>query len=574
MSSAEDSKSLTVSPEASSSSSTPEFPVEPHKDAGDEPSSTASLPTPPVPVEISTAPPPDEPSIEPGEDETPALATKPLPKVNAVAREVHVKATGARPGIVAVDRELFTESATTVLVFEKGAVIRLAAAVAPGQLLLLTNEESKREVVAQVMRKRKFRPTECYVELGFAESAPGFWGMEFSAATALLPKDATEVEAAELVASAETTADELGESAPPPSAEEILELKKEVDALRGQLNLPQAPPPTEQLASGPAISDAVPPLPSSVPPAGAASGMDEPAPSVAASAKSSPIESKPQPGRLTAMDPPPLPQSALDYSISLPTRKRSRARGKFTPGFRTGALRLALLVVALIVTMIGAAWYKHWIPWTHPSRKIPVASWSALVTTTGRAGEAEAAVSGPAKAPTGNTALGKETSASPNAASRGSALPNEPEEQPTANRHSDDSSLPLEPASPAAIRGKAAPPASTLKRTSAHAPAVKPAGSVPASATDLPVVPPKLIRSAPAVASLEDLRDFETGGVTIDAIIDAAGEVKSMSVLSGPPSLRRPALEALKNYKYAPATQNGKPVPAHVMVKVQFHFFE
>src|SRR2546430_13267775 len=46
----------------------------------------------------------------------------------------------------------------------------------------LTNEESKREVVAQVIRKRTYRPTECYVELEFTEAASGFWGTEFSAA--------------------------------------------------------------------------------------------------------------------------------------------------------------------------------------------------------------------------------------------------------------------------------------------------------------------------------------------------------------------------------------------------------
>jgi outer membrane biosynthesis protein TonB len=45
-----------------------------------------------------------------------------------------------------------------------------------------------------------------------------------------------------------------------------------------------------------------------------------------------------------------------------------------------------------------------------------------------------------------------------------------------------------------------------------------------------------------------------------------------MTVLSGPPSLRRPALQAIKNYKYEPATQNGHAIAAHVTVKIQFHF--
>jgi protein TonB len=43
-------------------------------------------------------------------------------------------------------------------------------------------------------------------------------------------------------------------------------------------------------------------------------------------------------------------------------------------------------------------------------------------------------------------------------------------------------------------------------------------------------------------------------------------------VLSGPPSLRAAAVEALKQYRYEPATRNGQPVPAHVTVTIHFRF--
>jgi protein TonB len=95
---------------------------------------------------------------------------------------------------------------------------------------------------------------------------------------------------------------------------------------------------------------------------------------------------------------------------------------------------------------------------------------------------------------------------------------------------------------------------------------------LPTSTGNSGFVPPKLIRSERAVASLDDLRDFETGSVVIDAFIDTDGSVGSMTVLSGPPSLRQPALRALRDYKYEPATQNGHPIAAHVTVKIQFHF--
>src|SRR5215475_4082565 len=90
--------------------------------------------------------------------------------------ELPVTATGARPGDQSAKRELFTETTETVLVFENGCVIELTAAVAVGQLLFLTNKESGREIVTQVIRKRDFKPTSCYVELEFTEPASGFWG--------------------------------------------------------------------------------------------------------------------------------------------------------------------------------------------------------------------------------------------------------------------------------------------------------------------------------------------------------------------------------------------------------------
>jgi len=53
-------------------------------------------------------------------------------------------------------------------------VIRLSAAVVDGQLLFLTNKSTGKEVVTQVLRKRAFRPTNCYVDLEFTESCQAF----------------------------------------------------------------------------------------------------------------------------------------------------------------------------------------------------------------------------------------------------------------------------------------------------------------------------------------------------------------------------------------------------------------
>jgi TonB family protein len=101
------------------------------------------------------------------------------PKTQPVALEVPVSVNGARTVDSSDKREPFSESTRTVLVFGHGAVIRLSAPVAPGQLLFLTNEKTKKEVICQVVKSKNYRSVSGYVELEFTEPVVGFWGMRF-----------------------------------------------------------------------------------------------------------------------------------------------------------------------------------------------------------------------------------------------------------------------------------------------------------------------------------------------------------------------------------------------------------
>ena len=105
-------------------------------------------------------------------DET---ASRPQP----VALELPVTVNGARTVEGSDKREPFSETTKTVLVFGNGAVLRLSSPVAPGQLLFLTNEKTKKEVVCQVVKSKNYRNVSGYVELEFTEAVVGFWGMRF-----------------------------------------------------------------------------------------------------------------------------------------------------------------------------------------------------------------------------------------------------------------------------------------------------------------------------------------------------------------------------------------------------------
>ncbi len=532
----------------------------------------------------TTSPPasPSEPRLEehaaePGEAEAPELNPTPALKTNMIAQEVRVTAAGVAPGKGTVERELFTEETTSVLVFENGGVILLSAAVAPGQLLLLTNVELKREVVAQVKRKRAYRPTICYVELEFAEPAQRFWGMEFSAAAAFLPKDAQDAQAAAMVTSAEVTADEPGEPPAAPTLEEVQALKREVAAQQGQPNLPQEAATSQQVpATGISTVPQETPTPSAgeVPNTGStANGRWQEVSASVFTAKSRPIENKPA-AQWTAEEQALLPMPSLDFSKSLPKARRSlRARGSFTPSFRGGALRLGLFVSALIVTVAGAAWSRHWLLRKPEAQKgavgslvvaakekstplpgSPVSQPGHLEINNAKAGSDASSAS--ANTPAGSTALRSPLPAEPKDAAEPPAhslAPNNSGVQPVGKKTPPLSGL---ASNPSTVRP-------TAKATS---------DSIAAAAGESGIVPPKLIKSVRALAPIEALRDFETGNVVVDAVVGTAGEVNLVSILSGPPSLRSPAVASLKEYRYEPATRNGQPVPAHVTITIHFRF--
>jgi protein TonB len=61
-----------------------------------------------------------------------------------------------------------------------------------------------------------------------------------------------------------------------------------------------------------------------------------------------------------------------------------------------------------------------------------------------------------------------------------------------------------------------------------------------------------------------------SGDVVIDALIDVSGRVTTMKIISGPALLHQAARDALRQWKYQPASLDGKPVPMHLTVTLQF----
>ena len=81
---------------------------------------------------------------------------------------------------------------------------------------------------------------------------------------------------------------------------------------------------------------------------------------------------------------------------------------------------------------------------------------------------------------------------------------------------------------------------------------------------------PKLVSSPSPVYPPNALRDQVQGIVVIDALIDEAGKIADMKVVSGPTALKQAAIDALRTWKYEPARLNGQPIAAHIQVNINF----
>lgn len=476
-----------------------------------------------------------------------------------LALETTVIATGARPGDSTSKRELFTEETKTVLVFENGAVIRLTAAVADGQLLFLTNQANGREVVTQVLRKRAFRPTNCYVDLQFTESCPGFWGVEFPKAAA--PPDAASV-------ARKLAADEDPESGPvkptfAPSVQEIEKLKNEVTKLQTQLKSLQQPEvaPNSEVPSVPGSKAAL--------KLSADLGGEEQKRLEALFAMETKQEQAGSPKRLVA-----YPQKS----------GKKTAVEHVTERWKTVAAVFLLLVAAgiaasrfgLLDPLLKTAAATKPAPAASPIpsalvKPAPVVSVPGALKTSAASGMNSSAVTAGSSQPN-NVASAKPNEARSMDVGAPATKFSLPARSPDPVDAVLDSSVVVVAGAKHTKKHVAAPNMYSGKST--VGPATLPATDTTATAGIAPdnYLAPKLLRGSKSVAPPEAIRNYVAGDVSVDALVDSTGHVQSVKIVSGPAKLYATASEVMKQYVYEPAKRNGKPVPAHVQVSLQFWY--
>ncbi len=134
---------------------------------------------------------------------------------------------------------------------------------------------------------------------------------------------------------------------------------------------------------------------------------------------------------------------------------------------------------------------------------------------------------------------------------------------------SGSSDKPPVPSVPRVASGASALPAATPRQSRTVA---KNAPDPPARISAPPgkIEPARLISSVPPAYPAAARSQKIAGDVVIDALIDAAGKVTDMNVVSGPIVLRQPAMESVRMSRYSPARLDGRPLSTHLLVTVRY----
>jgi len=87
------------------------------------------------------------------------------------------------------------------------------------------------------------------------------------------------------------------------------------------------------------------------------------------------------------------------------------------------------------------------------------------------------------------------------------------------------------------------------------------------------ISPPRLISSSPPATYSEEARKAKIeGNCVVSVVVDKKGNPTNLRVIEGlGMGLDEKAIEAVKQWKFAPALKDGKPVVAQIAIQVSFH---
>ena len=498
------------------------------------------------------------------------------------------------------------EEGRTVIVFDNGAVLRLPTNLPAGQKVILSNAQG-RDVVCRVVNGRSLQTLKGYIEIEFVEPVDDFWrihqaadpGAGSSLPSPLLPSpqplpgvthSASPVAPRVAAPGAET----ITRPGSAPSFEDIAGLVRMSPTAAERLKTKAMVPQRDILDGGSG------PKHGQTDSSKHASEASAPAPIAAAHGE--------MPAAPAARQSPSLPIQKTDTSNDFMS-KGMLASGQLSSDPSTsesrGSMKLIIGGAALVLAGFGAGFlFMHHGSTAPPAAPAAVAAAPSIPSSPSQSAVADQVqVLTPAveQAPTQSQPVS--TSAPITAESRVPTLSEPQSSRPPASStiaKQPDSAETRRPEIPNLKMSKPTAASQNLAKLSAGAaPAVTdvasavalggvPSGSVlsPIGRTEnQPAPPPSLGSSAPPKRVVRDPKLISStrpvypplarqsgiqGSVIVSAEVAANGSVGAVTAISGPMFLRQSAIESVKQWKYAPALIDGKPVDSHVTVSIEF----
>lgn len=562
----------------------------------------------------------------------------------AIGLEVGVRIHGSQVAAVVLDTtehvEPFEEDTTTMIVFPRGAVVKLRARVRTGHAVVLTHLATNQTALCRIIQVNSTANAANYVKLEFIQPVPGFWDAHFpSDNVAVIPVQEGQPPVSKQMENSAAKTVPVSHAAPT-SASPITQPSPQADAARHEAK-PAARESIKEI-----------PKPSPAPSVSYGTSQDittnEIVPLAAGPSKRTPAtkEHKPE----AAIVPPLLraanlaPESPIFDSLSTGDEvfgkdvglaaieetdtQKSESEHKaiqiFAHSLDTSALiqsvevpkrhtgiKVLLSIAAAMLIAAGAAFYvrqyrgnarqsaSEAIPAVIPQESAPAPS-STLPT---QSVEPVAPVTAemPAPSTTETRTAGK------HAVIPVAAVQDNITITPVHNNAKtiDSDAHPSIPTGLSNIyAGDLAARPQLKKHTSAPVQASVPTinggprelssapnlglgslGSGPSAALPTPPNPvepkpvarggvisaPRLLHSVRPVYPALAMSNRIEGDVQIQALIDQTGKVVSTKVVSGPILLRRAATDAVQQWRYSPATLDGKPTSMEYKVTVSFH---
>jgi protein TonB len=466
--------------------------------------------------------------------------------------EVPVGVWGSRRGAFSSGQfgriEVFAEETSTVIVFPHGAVIRLSAAVAPGQMMMVTNRDSNQVAACRVVKARNFPNAKGYAEVEFFRPTNKFWGD-------YVPQGTMKLAAAPAPAAADKYADDFWNNAYSPEM---------INVLANAATASKVAPMAVRNKVTSTVSRA------------------KQIPSTEKLAQRSILTSTPIPGHAHQGDDSAGERSWIrDFLSSLPGQvvALSGADRNFSPKPRM-AFAWVTVTCLLLMGATGMFLLHRGAAQTDATAQAyPAQEASELSSTANAAQSAQPESNSSSDAPSvepGVPVIAK-TENFPGSQSReygdNSRTSQPPPKMSNLARRILNNGTPLV-APPVARRsvtiiGKEAPPNMTGANSNPGT------GATPAIFSALlptggRVKEPQLMsKSAPNYPAIAKQSQIE-GEVTVNAVIDITGKLTNMKVVSGSPLLQQAALDSLRTWKYEPALLNDRPVPVQTSITVKF----